>query len=87
MFLPCKVPFKWNTIEGNSVINAVHREVRKWATPLGISPFSGKTVRQFALLHFMTSLKLGKSNIGKYRQKKIRKCQANDAENSFSIQL
>jgi len=35
----------------------------------------------------MTSLKLGESNTGKYRQKTIRKCQANDVENGFSIQL
>jgi hypothetical protein len=47
--------------------------------------FPGKLLGGLHYYIFMASLKLGKSNIGKYRQKKIRKCQANNVENSFSV--
>jgi hypothetical protein len=49
--------------------------------------FPGKLLDTLHYSIFMTSLKLGKSNIGKYRQKTVRKCQTSDVENSFSIQL
>jgi len=49
--------------------------------------FAGKLLDSLHYYIFMTSLKLGKSNIDKYKRKTIRKFQANDVENSFSIQL
>jgi len=49
--------------------------------------FPGKLLDILRYYIFMTSLKFGKSNMGKYRHRTIRICQASDVENSSSIQL
>jgi hypothetical protein len=74
-------------IKGNGIINAVRLEVCNGQLHRASVRFPGKLLDILHYYIFMTSLKLGKNNLDKYRQKTIRKCQANDIENSFSIQL
>ena len=59
VFCPEKCFVTWNMTEGNGIITAVRIEMRKWATPRGISSFSGKTVRHFALLYFYDLSEVG----------------------------